>query len=526
MLNLTILSFVSSISFSHSPAFVGNRMEFNKGNLNRITSLYFYNQQNLLLTNSIFDKTLNGIVLNNVNDQYQHDTHFNLTFQGEYLFLIDPEPKRSVSIIECTFKDINAKYAISINSEYVSLYITKCLYLNCRSSENGVVNIGKCRCLTISHVCCSEAYSHKEGGSFLVSYCAENDFSIVIYNSVVDSSSDSSNSYVFYPHYGNQYFRCNNVTNCNQGGFQFEAIKCFSFAMNTVVDCFNCFQFSGNIETEKIIEKCNVISKRNLFILSGNIETSIKVFDCVLIWLEIENNGKFGIEYRDTNKLSISFINCMISNNVKDDSASFDDCTTKNKDEITKRVIPHFTYQNICLGEIHQHENAAFGCNAGHCIDNNCNSTIGFPDDVVPYTTFIYGDLQTKTFSPTESFTKSEYFSDSQLFSKSNQFTKSHVFSDSEVFSMSNIFLNNDDGSKSEDDDKGLKPAVIGAIVGVVVAAAIAAIVAFIFIRKRRRMVYLTSDPNIIETNDSSLTVQNNLDNIMDEDDPFAEEFK
>ena len=100
------------------------------------------------------------------------------------------------------------------------------------------------------------------------------------------------------------------------------------------------------------------------------------------------------------------------------------------------------------------------------------------------------------------------------------------VFTDSAAFSMSITLLKNNDGSKNKDGDKGPNPAVIGAIVGVVAAATIiAAIVAFIFIKKRRR-INMTSDPNLIETNDSSLTVQNDLDNIMNDDDPFAEEFK
>lgn len=119
----------------------------------------------------------------------------------------------------------------------IIICITQCLFSDCRSKESVVVNIGKCRCLTISHACCSRAYSKKEGAPFLYSKWGDNDFSIVLYNTVVDSSSDSSYSYALYPHNGNQYYRYNNVTNCNCGGFQFDAVKCFSFAMNTIANC-------------------------------------------------------------------------------------------------------------------------------------------------------------------------------------------------------------------------------------------------------------------------------------------------
>lgn len=433
MLNLTILSLASSTLFSHSPSFVGNRMEFNKGYLNRLASLIFYNQQNLLLTKSIFERALHGIVLNDVNDQYQHDVIPNINYIGNEVLTIEPNPKRSVSIIECTFKDINSNYAIHINSDNVSLYITQCLFSNCTSKESGVVNIGQCRCLTISHVCSSKSnLKEKTGGAFLFSKCFENDFSIVLYNSVVDSNGLSENSRALMPHSGNQYFRCNNVTGCNIGGFQFDAVQCFSFAMNTIVDCDICLHFSGNIETEKIIENCNLISENHIFILSGQFDTLIKDNDCVLVSTKNEFINRYG-----DNKLSISFIGCLMLSSLNDNEVSCINCTKKNKDEITYKVIPHFTYKNVCLDKEHQYENAAYGCNAGNCIDNNCNSTIGFPDDVVPYTTFIYGDIQSKTFLPTKKFTPSNAFSETNKFSESIKFTKSSDFLSSLMFSKS-----------------------------------------------------------------------------------------
>lgn len=44
----------------------------------------------------------------------------------------------------------------------------------------------------------------------------------------------------------------------------------------------------------------------------------------------------------------------------------------------------------------------ARSCNAGNCIDEACGKSIGFPDDVVPYTTLVHEDLQSYNSSITE----------------------------------------------------------------------------------------------------------------------------
>lgn len=65
---------------------------------------------------------------------------------------------------------------------------------------------------------------------------------------------------------------------------------------------------------------------------------------------------------------------------------------------------------------------------------------------------------------------------------------------------------------------------IIGAAVGSVAAAgAIAGIVAFFLIRKRKSMIQDGVD--MMKETDSSITVDNELQNVMDKDDPFADDF-
>lgn len=65
-----------------------------------------------------------------------------------------------------------------------------------------------------------------------------------------------------------------------------------------------------------------------------------------------------------------------------------------------------------------------------------------------------------------------------------------------------------------------------GMIAGIAVAAAavIAGLVAFFLIKKRRMIP--TSDIGIMETNNDAITLDNDLNDIMNEDDPFQADFK
>lgn len=160
-----------------------------------------------------------------------------------------------------------------------------------------------------------------------------------------------------------------------------------------------------------------------------------------------------------------------------------------------------------------------------------------------------------KEFSPSEIFSASQKFTKSDEFSQSSKFTDSSVFTQSDVFSQSNIFTDSDcftqsnifsasvtfshsshfsastEFSDSEimhhviigDSDKDNKGLIIGAVAGSVGGAAvIGGLVAFFLFKKKT--VPVGDITNMNETN-ASVTVDNQLQSIMDNDDPFADEF-
>lgn len=144
---------------------------------------------------------------------------------------------------------------------------------------------------------------------------------------------------------------------------------------------------------------------------------------------------------------------------------------------------------------------------------------------------FSYSD----SFSESAKFSRSNFFSDSEKFSHSNFFTKTAEFTESSLFSHSSFFTKSLPFTLSEilplivpggnqgktDKNTGL---IIGAAVGSVAAAgAIAGIVAFFLIRKRRSLIQDGVD--MMKETDSSITVDNELQNVMDKDDPFADDF-
>lgn len=120
-------------------------------------------------------------------------------------------------------------------------------------------------------------------------------------------------------------------------------------------------------------------------------------------------------------------------------------------------------------------------------------------------------------FTSSYKFTESKKFTHSNVFKKSDPFTMSSQFSFSELFTQSFLF--------SEVFEKSTNKTKIGIIAGSAagVAAIIAVAIAFFLIRKRRMIP--TSDFNMLETNDASITMRNELNDIMDEDDPFKNDF-
>ena len=108
-------------------------------------------------------------------------------------------------------------------------------------------------------------------------------------------------------------------------------------------------------------------------------------------------------------------------------------------------------------------------------------------------------------------------FTASEIFKSTKGFSKSNVFSDSEI-----PFVQG--GGNSNESNKLGKGAVIGIVAGAIAAAvAIAAIAAFFLIRKRNMVI--SSDIDLMSGKQSSITVDNQLNSVMEKDDPFADDF-
>lgn len=266
-------------------------------------------------------------------------------------------------------------------------------------------------------------------------------------------------------------------------------------------------------------------------------------------------------------KIKIEVRNCIILDKYNNDGEALKliDCTKVNYDTYYLTLYPHYTYDAFCVGPKMEQTLSEKGCDAGNCIDTECGKTIGFPEGVIPYTT-ININSKTPSFTATPKFSKSSIFSESSKFSKSLEFEPSKKFSASSVFSLSNTlislssdekqetssidevsteiavslskkFTNSDIFSPSETNlsyiergnqgksNKGSKKAMIGAISGVIAAVVVVAVVVAILFIRKRKMMNLTSGINMMETDDSGVTTQNALRNVMQEDDPFADEF-
>ena len=142
-----------------------------------------------------------------------------------------------------------------------------------------------------------------------------------------------------------------------------------------------------------------------------------------------------------------------------------------------------------------------------------------------------------KAFSDSKSFTSSEKFSKSNFFSQSRPFTESNEFEPTNNFTPSGKFTNSGEFSNShhftssetffvprdQNVRKGGKTNKT-MIIGIVVAGIInAALIAFFISRKRRHVN--TSSAGLFEESLNSVTVDNTLNSVMNEDDPFAYDF-
>lgn len=252
-------------------------------------------------------------------------------------------------------------------------------------------------------------------------------------------------------------------------------------------------------------------------------------------------------------------INCFIPSGFdysQNDHVITNDCSTSNYDENKLVLYPHYTRGEQCQGKFNKNEPTA----AHNCIEN-CERSISFPEGVYSYTTIFHSDIQTPTPTPivhfsrssdfsnslmfiesrkfsnseaflqTEKFSKSLEFSETQTkkFSKSRRFSNSYFFSSSLQFSnftVSNSFVNTGKFIGVNDDKKLGTAEIVGIIVGAVDAAAVIVGIIIFIVKWRKNRINYSNSEEMIETNDSSITVDNNLDYVMNEDDPFADDFK
>lgn len=121
--------------------------------------------------------------------------------------------------------------------------------------------------------------------------------------------------------------------------------------------------------------------------------------------------------------------------------------------------------------------------------------------------------IQSNIFTDSDCFTQSNILSSSVTFSHSSNFSASVEFSDSEI--LLHVIIGD-----SDKDNKGL---IIGAVTGSVGGAAVIGglVVFFLF---KKKTVPVGEITNMNETN-ASVTVDNQLQSIRDNDDPFADEF-
>lgn len=162
---------------------------------------------------------------------------------------------------------------------------------------------------------------------------------------------------------------------------------------------------------------------------------------------------------------------------------------------------------------------------------------------------------RTKPFSPSKYFSKtsefthsvdfshSNYFSKTLDFTETNDFSKSNQFSESETlnkiltstksYSQSGVFTNSDIVSFNEKGGEnqgsggklGTGP-LSGIIIGAIAAAAIIAAIIIFFVIRKRKSLNIAEDADVMNGQESVVSVENALQDIMENDDPFAEEFK
>lgn len=452
-MNITILSLISSASYSPAPFFVGNKLSLINGHFSKHITSLLYNQESLLLRGSYFDQIYGNVLLNEEDEKHQlfEDISFNADNKFDIGQINNP---KSVTIMNCFFTNINdlSGNPLKIDSDRVSLYITDTLFDNCKS-ENGVIYLSRTRCATITHICSRQSLCVHDN-NFLFYSCNRDDFSIFLYNSIYDPTMESyehnMNTYSVKCLDGDQYFKCNNLTKLDFNGFQFDNVQCLLFSMSTINACaVSCLCLSSN-KKDREIDRINFYSDSHdeapILRFSSEIAYTFTASNCVLLTLK-----KTVGQDQSEKTVRVILNDCVLNQVINDDEM----VTVNNPTYVTefhsKFLVryPHFTYKDICAGQTYEEKNEAHNCNVGDCIPNDCERTIGFPENVVPYTTIVHGDLQSFTFSPSIKFSSSNKFSQSADFSQSDDFQQSSEFSNSLDFSLSNKFSNSLDFSLS-----------------------------------------------------------------------------
>lgn len=554
-MNLTIINLIYPLLLSQSPAFVGNNLLFANSKFDKFTSLLFYNQQNIFLKGSEFRNGINGIIIKESENsgKYFVQTSFNNdNFTSQFSAKIKEFHDCSISIIDCSFLDLSNQQGnlILINDKSLSIYMTDNIFYNCISSQ-GAVRLQSCRCVTLTHTCSLESKSESQ---YIFYYydCVADDFSIFLYSTIANSKcigSDDNDVYASFCKSGNQYSRCNNYTSTTNG-IHYEAPLCFSFAMNTVIDCkHTCFKFSGDCSDfkPKEIQMVNFVSSNGRAIrISSKCNQKLTISNSVLQ----TSSGQIYSFDQDDSDFVLVIKDCWVTSQEKDSrDVTFINCTNIAYDQDKITIYPHYTRGEYCKGKPIEDDKAKYGCNVGNCIDNHCNYTIGFPPGVPQYSTFIHTDLQTASFTPSKKFTQSSYFSeslkftqskdftqskiftDSDDFDRTSRFTKSNTFSDSNQFSTSISFSNSEEQSINGGGDGGNQGSndknKIGIIAGstVAAAAAVGGGIAAFFLIKKRMGVKVEDVPTMNNDEKPGINVENDLEDVMDRDDPFADEF-
>lgn len=493
-MNITLLSFASSLLLSKSPLFVGNNINIIHGNFNKFTTLLLFNQQNFFIQGSLFNKGLSGIVkINTAKDINQFQKDYEDKIYGNYTIIkylnhsfamsnrFDSHTfKTSYTILDCSFIGIDAKnnenlqILIYFNSQ-CSIYISDTTFYNCQCINN-LVTLEHSRCCTLTHICGKSNYV-ESGAEFLYVEARHDDFFILSYSTFIARTDGKSQS-VIRANHGHQYHRCQNFSNFDLQGDQ-------SLILDT--DAPNCF-------SQMIITYNNI--KRILMKISGNIKESLpnklegqnKTIECSMIacignrydfyYGEMTNGNSLIIYFTDcfytlnSNGERKNFFtangnydlnnyiilnNCLLDSNINEYTANSQNKVFFEKNgvqflssnNISHPQYKHYTNQ-YCDGPIVTDTSIANGCGVDDCFaKEKCNKTIGIPTDAAPYETIIHTDLQTASFTPTEKFSKSSLFSYSEYFSQSTSFSFSSFFTSSNVFSFSNKFSGSSSFSKS-----------------------------------------------------------------------------